>query len=112
MQKDKSFLHAIKKSKSIANDLIEATLFQRATGYSHKEEKIFCSEGQIVTHETTKHYPPDPTSMIFWLKNREPDRWKDKQKGEDDKKITIDDVSVKSDSDLKETLKLLIAESD
>jgi hypothetical protein len=25
-----------------------------------------------------KHYPPDPTSMIFWLKNRQPQKWRDK----------------------------------
>jgi len=26
--------------------------------------------------------PPDPTSMIFYLKNRRPDRWRDKQEVE------------------------------
>jgi len=28
---------------------------------------------------TTKHYPPDATSAIFWLKNRQRDKWRDKQ---------------------------------
>ena len=23
--------------------------------------------------------PPDPTAMIFWLKNRKPNEWNDKQ---------------------------------
>jgi hypothetical protein len=26
-----------------------------------------------------EHMPPDPTSMIFWLKNRDPERWRDFQ---------------------------------
>ena len=26
-----------------------------------------------------KHIPPDTTAQIFWLKNRRPDRWRDKQ---------------------------------
>lgn len=26
---------------------------------------------------TTKHYPPDPVSAIYWTKNRDRDRWKD-----------------------------------
>ena len=28
--------------------------------------------------DVTKHYPPDPTAAIFWLKNRQPDTWRDK----------------------------------
>jgi hypothetical protein len=32
--------------------------------------------------EYVRHYPPDPTSMIFWLKNRQPQDWRDKQEHE------------------------------
>jgi hypothetical protein len=28
---------------------------------------------------TTKYFPPDPPSIFFWLKNRQPDSWRDKQ---------------------------------
>jgi hypothetical protein len=28
--------------------------------------------------ETMRHYPPDTTACIFWLKNRRPDLWRDK----------------------------------
>ena len=28
--------------------------------------------------QTVKHIPPDTTAQIFWLKNRRPDRWRDK----------------------------------
>lgn len=74
--RDADLLHTIKESKSIADDLVEASLFSRATGYSHAEEKIFVYEGIPIRVPTVKHYPPDVTAGIFWLCNRQPDRWK------------------------------------
>lgn len=32
-----------------------------------------------VTKEVTKHVQPDTTAQIFWLKNRKPEIWRDKQ---------------------------------
>ena len=57
---------------------VERALFERACGYKHPEDKIFCHEGEITIQPTIKHYPPDPVSMIFWLKNRQKDKWRDK----------------------------------
>lgn len=73
------FLDAIKKGRDIYDtETVEKSLLDRANGYTHKEQKVFCNNGKIVTKEVDKHYPPDPTSMIFWLKNRNPKRWRDK----------------------------------
>lgn len=72
------FSEAIKASKAIADDRVERALFERAIGYSHPEEKIFCSEGIIVRAQTTKHYPPDTAAAFIWLKNRRGDVWRDK----------------------------------
>jgi hypothetical protein len=44
-------------------------------------------EGAVVETPYTEHYPPDATSMIFWLKNRKPEQWRDKQ----DVDVTITD---------------------
>lgn len=33
----------------------------------------------VVTKEITKEVPPDTTALIFWLKNRQPKNWRDKQ---------------------------------
>ncbi len=87
------FLHALKSAKEIADDLVEASLFSRATGYTHIEEKIFLYEGYPVRVKTKKHYPPDVTAGIFWLKNRQPDRWRDVQPGLPDQKT--DEVKTK-----------------
>ena len=72
------FCYTIKKGKDEADAKVGDSLYQRANGYTYKELKVFCDKGKIVTFEVLKHYPPDPTSMIFWLKNRQPDKWKDR----------------------------------
>lgn len=72
------FLEALKEGKAMSDAQVEKSLFQRATGYSHPEEKIFCSEGEIIKEDTVKHYPPDTTACIFWLKNRKPKEWREK----------------------------------
>lgn len=105
--KHPDFLHAIKDSKQVADDLVEASLFSRAVGYSHPEEKIFQHEGEIIRAETVKQYPPDPTAMIFWLKNRRPEEWREKQPGEDDKTVTLaGEVELKT-TDIKDRIKQL-----
>lgn len=72
------FSEAIKIAKSAADERVERSLYQRACGYSHETEKIFQNDGQIIRAKTIQHYPPDATSMIFWLKNRNPEQWRDK----------------------------------
>lgn len=72
------FAAALKEQKDVADGLVEASLFQRAIGYSHREIKCFQYEGMIITKEVMKHYPPDVTAQIFWLKNRKPEQWREK----------------------------------
>lgn len=74
------FRESLKDWKIEADKNVEKALFQRACGYDTKETKVFCDKnGTIKTHTVKKHYAPDATSMIFWLKNRQPDNWRDKQ---------------------------------
>jgi hypothetical protein len=75
-QRYPQFLQALKEAKETPDDIVEASLFQRATGYTHTEEKIFCSFGQVIRVKVQKHYPPDVTAQIFWLKNRRPEKWR------------------------------------
>ena len=72
------FSESLKAGKELADAVIADSLFQRAKGYSHKAVKIMVVDKVVVHEEYTEHYPPDPTSMIFWLKNRRPDLWRDK----------------------------------
>lgn len=72
------FLQSLKDGKAKADANVALSLYQRATGYSHTDTDIRVIDGEIYMTEIMKHYPPDSTSMIFWLKNRQQD-WKDKQ---------------------------------
>lgn len=76
------FKQALKDGKAIADAEVAQSLYHRATGYSHREEKILVVGGKVQRVMTTNHYPPDTTSMIFWLKNRRPDLWRDKHNHE------------------------------
>lgn len=81
-KKDKRFMSVLKDGKEDYDTRIERALAERALGYSHKATKFFCIDGNIISEEYIEHYPPDPTSMIFWLKNRKPKQWRDKQEVE------------------------------
>ena len=76
------FSEALKKGKVFADARVAERLFNRALGYSHPEDKIFNNNGEPMVVPTTKHYPPDTTACIFWLKNRQKDQWRDKQEHE------------------------------
>jgi hypothetical protein len=77
---DEEFRRAIKEATANFDSNVEKSLLQRAMGYSHSAVKInVTKEGDVIETEYTEHYPPDPTSMIFWLKNRQPKQWREKQ---------------------------------
>ena len=61
-----------------------------ATGRS-QQPRYFCDSktGRVTTYDVIKHYAPDPASIIFWLKNRKPNKWKDKRE------ITVDPENIK-----------------
>lgn len=77
-QRNPQFLESLNIGKDEADRKVERALFERATGYSHPDTHISNFQGQITETPLIKHYPPDPTSMIFWLKNRKRDDWKDR----------------------------------
>lgn len=75
-KKNEGFLQSLKDGKSVADSKVEASLYERAIGYSHPEDKIFNNNGKALTVKTTKHYAPDTAAAFIWLKNRK--GWKDK----------------------------------
>lgn len=68
------------KGKDDADSKVAKSLFSRAIGYEY-EEKSVEKQGRKVLRTTTtkKQMAPDTTAQIFWLKNRQPDLWRDKQ---------------------------------
>ena len=89
LKENTEFLLAYKHGKDQADADVVRSMYERAKGYSHPDihytsgtRKFYDDEGKLVSSETIviqtpiiKHYAPDPTSGIFWLKNRQ--RWQD-----------------------------------
>lgn len=99
----KSFFESIKRGKVQADAQVAQALYHRATGYSHKEIKLAINEGRFTDEkEVMKHYPPDVTAIIFWLKNRQRELWRDKQ--EVAHSVESNDMT---DEQIKEELKRL-----
>ena len=85
-KKYSGFFLSLKDWKLEADRKVVKSLYERACGYSHPEDKIFLGkDGEPVIVPTIKHYPPDSTAMIYWTKNRLRDpnsdlgSWSDKQ---------------------------------
>lgn len=75
-----SFSESLKQGKYEADAEVAHKLYKRATGYSQPDIITASYEGKITDiQEVTKHFPPDTTAAIFWLKNRQPKNWRDKQ---------------------------------
>ena len=88
------FSESLKLGKEIPDQRVERSLYQRALGYSHEEVDIRVVNNEIQMTPIIKHYPPDPTSAIFWLKNRKSDNWRDKQELEHSGNIIIERVTL------------------
>lgn len=73
------FCDALKTAKYVADEAVERSLYHRATGYTFEAEEVFQHQGKIIRAKVIKHIPPDTTAMIFWLKNRRPQQWRDRQ---------------------------------
>lgn len=81
-----SITSALKKGKEVVDREVENALFKSAVGYEYEEEtyeRIFNEETdkfeEVLVKRVKKYKEPNPTSMIFWLKNRKPEEWRDKR---------------------------------
>lgn len=91
------FSEALKKGKEVVDIEVENALLKKSTGFKVVEQQVVMtktvtyedgkrvkevSEPKIV--EVERYYPPETAAQIFWLKNRRPDIWRDKQQVEAD----------------------------
>lgn len=84
--------NAIKKGKAPVDIQVENALLKRALGYEYEEVTTEITETPYIdkrgkervrkqkhVKKTKKIVLPDTTAQIFWLKNRRPDKWRDKR---------------------------------
>lgn len=84
-----NFANALKKGKDVADREVENALYKSAMGYDVIEEiqelrlnKETSKYEMVVVRKVKKHIPPSNTAQIFWLKNRKPHEWREKQEVE------------------------------
>ena len=76
---------------------VEEALHRRACGY--EAEDTVCEENEkgVRVRTTRYHIPGDVRAMIFWLKNRRPKIWRDKQDADDSEEGEKKGVSIIDD---------------
>lgn len=83
---------ALRPNKEMADLKVEASLYNKALGFKTTVRKAFkvkesyyddrgkkVEKEKIVTAEEDQYVPPDTLAIMFYLKNRKPDTWRDKQ---------------------------------
>jgi hypothetical protein len=93
-KKQPAFLQSLKRGKLKADFQIVQSLYKKAIGY----ETLDKAKNKV-------WMPGDTTAMIFWLKNRQPDKWREKLEHsgyiKTGDKLTIRVVHVKAGEDRK-----------
>lgn len=102
----------LKRGKDVIDRQVENALLKRALGYKYEEITYERTEVMGIDEVSgmgmvpgtkiktvIKEVVPDTTAQIFWLKNRKPEQWRDKQQtevtGKDGGPIEIADARQK-----------------
>lgn len=96
---------ALKVGKEVADRVVENALYKSAQGYKVTLKKAFKVHkieydtktgrrkreyDEVVQAEEEEYVPAQVTAQIFWLKNRKPEKWRDKPVDETiDNNVTI-----------------------
>lgn len=115
-QKHPDFAEALRKAKHKINDKIEAQAYKRAMGYMVTETKTIYGtnedgEEEVIRIEKhQKHIPSDTKVLLMLLKNRMPERYRDKKEvelsGELTNNVNLNLSSMTDEELLKELQKL------
>lgn len=89
-------LESLKRGKEVVDRQVENALLKRALGYEYEEVKEKFEGGEMTERIVTKkEVVADTTAQIFWLKNRKPEKWRDKPEYEDHSAIDKLDEIIK-----------------
>ena len=96
---------AIQIGVDVFNPRVERALAERAIGFfvTLREEVKDPETGKVIAPAKRQYYPPDPTSCIFFLKNRMRDKYKDVHKVENDLHLkTSEELRIEVRKDILE----------
>lgn len=80
MNKFPELSEAVRDGRKVMDEQVENSLLKRAMGYQYVDEtwgKDQLGE-MVVVKRVVKMQAPDVTAQIFWLKNRQPERWRER----------------------------------
>jgi hypothetical protein len=110
------FLAALVRGKDAADDRVEERLYHKAMGFEYEEahpiklKEVLYENGKRLKETervevvmVKKVVVPDTTAMIFWLKNRRKDRWRDVHQHEHGRPGEFDQMS---DDELRQYITL------
>lgn len=85
------FCQALNVGKDKADERVVNSLYQKAVGYEQDAVKIFmpANASEPVYADYREKIAPDTTAAIFWLKNRRPAEWRDKQEFDQNVKAQV-----------------------
>jgi hypothetical protein len=91
-----AFCQSLKDGKAVADANVAQSLYRRALGWETEAVKIVADAKTGAEHIVpyVERYPGDTTAQIFWLKNRRPDQWRDKQNVEHSGSIGTPELTV------------------
>lgn len=88
------FFESLKRGKDEADARVEQSLYHRALGFSHPDVHVSNFQGDVTLTPITKVYPPETVACIFWLKNRQPEAWRDKVEVEHSTSALADEMKA------------------
>ena len=100
LKKIPEFREAVERGKIEADSMVAEACFKRATGFTIREQKVFCNtHGDVTRVDVDKYFPPETNAISFWLKNRRKEQWGDiwklEHSGPDGKPIEVKKVDPK-----------------
>lgn len=111
-KKNVQIFQSLKVGKEVADIEVENALRKKALGFRETEQTVSTRRTveyengkrvrevtEPVVTEVEKYYPPDTTAQIFWLKNRRPEQWRDKQEQKVDLIEAVKIIDSIGDSD-------------
>lgn len=124
-ESEPEFCKSLKKGKIEADVKAAESLYKRALGYEYDEityeknqtgglgikinqtgideiKAVDCYKTKVVT----KQIVPDVTAQIFWLKNRQPDKWRDVKEHKHEGEIVFSEKLKSARSRIKELTRL------
>ena len=94
--------YTLRQAKERADSEIENALFKKATGFKmsvkkpykiknveYKDGKKVFEKEEVILAEEEVYIHPDTSAQVFWLKNRKPVQWNEKQEANAEKEIEV-----------------------